>query len=155
MLVPNLIKRWLTMEAEYSLLEISAEAFIEDYDEFIQFWKSTPVLGHFIPCTKDNKPLDKPTALEWDDFERTGHKHLVPKCVTYQEAQSRCKWVGWSIGENGFLVDEFGNSIGLMTEGGGFNFSARTHKIATYGNIITSNIPLHPTVEYGKELKLK
>lgn len=154
--VPNLIERWSQLRDEMVAGEINYEQVVLRYHKLIQLNESKPELGHFIRCTKDNKPLDKPETLYISEAEPPSeHESFVydEKWKEYQEAQSRQKWKGWELGRNGFLGNEFGNSIGRMRKDG-FQFLGRTYKIETYGDILTAGIHLEPTVEYAKELKL-
>lgn len=135
------------------------QAFINSY-KFAEFNEEEPQLCHFIRCDKDNKPLEKPGDLE--DFRQdTGlefHEWNEAK-MDFQEAAERVRWKGFESvveWEEVTTVNTKNGDCGIGFYKDGGAYIGETKKpIKTYGDIITSNIPLECTEQQAIDLKLK
>ena len=124
----------------------------DDIEDFNEFWKSKPELGHFIPTNKKGEPLAKHKGFnEWIKGNRVTDGIA---CINYNQSLSRVKWVGWHKGQNGWIVNEFGGSIGVITDSG-FVVRIGHEKYITYSSILNVGINLEATEQTAIDLKLK
>lgn len=75
-------------------------------------------LGDFVAC-KDGEPIEKP-KLETYCIQGV-EMGISKEYKQYQEAQKSVLFDGWVFGSNGFLCNQLGGSIGVMTNNE-FNF---------------------------------
>ena len=120
---------------------------IRDYAQLLQVPLS---LGQFIPCDSKGNPIEKP------EHKNPGHSTFeMHQVQEYQEAVDSCIFEGWVIGSNGFLVNEFGGSIGLITDKG-FKFFHKdgVPNWKTIEDLINNEFTLHLKDKPAKELQL-
>jgi len=157
--LPTLSKYILDLNKLWSDGKIDNYQFVCRSSNFTKFVVQPPILADFIATDKSGKPLEKPPY--WDSYCHGEYPspEIQELHREYQEAQSRVKWVGWSLGENGYLVNEFGNSLGLMENKDCFKKPIIPRFIfdtncESYEQIITAGIPLEPNEQFGKELNI-
>ena len=113
-------------------------AFIQSY-KYAEFLESTPKLGDYVPTNEDGEVMEKPGGLE--EFRHdTGleYDYWIVAILEYQSALDRILWEGWEIGKHGWVVNEFGDSIGLVKDS---KFVVDSDK-TTYELLINSGVKL-------------
>lgn len=127
--------------------------------DFNKFWQSKPELGHFTPCDKNNKPLEKPKLSVHAQSRSVQQKH-AKRLGEYQEAQSRVKWEEFEIVEGTTKYhlkkpNEGARSLlAYIDKAKPFELLNEILGNKSYGQLITAGIELEPTKPYAHELKL-
>ena len=100
----------------------------EGYFEALDLLYQQPKLGDFVATNEDGEVMEKPR----DEDGEPGKK------MQYQSALDRVIWKGWHIGKHGWVVNEFGDSIGLVKDSKFVIDSDKT----TYEKLINSGVKL-------------
>lgn len=105
-------------------------AFIQSY-KYAEFLESTPKLGDFVPVNEKGEVMEKPIQHSTGEFDTI-------EVMEWDAARSRILWDGWEIGKHGWVVNEFGDSIGLVKDSKFVIDSDKT----TYELLINSGVKL-------------